>query len=69
MANDGTVGIRDIAAPPGLPRRLPISLTWNSETFLQNQNANAIRLALCINFRFDATARRRLRMRRSASSR
>src|SRR4029077_13715735 len=30
------------------------SITWNSETFAQNQNANAIRFATLYNFRFDA---------------
>ena len=31
-----------------------ISITWNSETFAQNQNANAIRWGTLYNFRFDA---------------
>src|SRR5213079_1349997 len=30
------------------------SITWNSETFAQNQNANAIRFGTLYNFRFDA---------------
>src|SRR5947199_7512205 len=30
------------------------SITWNSETFAQNQNANAIRWGTLYNFRFDA---------------
>jgi hypothetical protein len=30
------------------------SLTWNCETFAQNQNANAIRFGTLYNFRFDA---------------
>src|SRR5207249_3659555 len=32
----------------------PDSITWNTETFLQNQNANAIRWGTLYNFRFDA---------------
>ena len=32
----------------------PDSITWNSETFAQNQNANAIRWGTLYNFRFDA---------------
>ena len=30
------------------------SITWNTETFAQNQNANAIRFSTLYNFRFDA---------------
>jgi hypothetical protein len=30
------------------------SMTWNSETFAQNQNANAIRWSTMYNFRFDS---------------
>src|SRR5207249_7957193 len=30
------------------------SITWNTETFAQNQNANAIRWGTLYNFRFDA---------------
>src|SRR5207244_2352379 len=30
------------------------SITWNCETFAQNQNANAIRWGTLYNFRFDA---------------
>src|SRR4029434_9360955 len=30
------------------------SITWNSETFAQNENANAIRWGTLYNFRFDA---------------
>ena len=30
------------------------SITWNTETFAQNQNANAIRCGTLYNFRFDA---------------
>src|SRR4029077_16661651 len=32
----------------------PDSITWNTETFAQNQNANAIRWGTLYNFRFDA---------------
>ena len=45
---------RGTAARRGLLLRLPIRITWNSETFAQNQNANAIRWGTLYNFRFDA---------------
>ena len=43
-----------IAARHGLLLRRLDSITWNTETFAQNQNANAIRWGTLYNFRFDA---------------
>ena len=43
---------RVIVARPGLSLRAPDSITWNTETFAQNQNANAIRWGTMYNFRF-----------------
>ena len=42
------------AAHHGLSLRPQTSITWNTETFAQNQNANAIRWGTLYNFRFDA---------------
>ena len=53
-ANDGTLGMLDTAARHGVLLRPPDSITWNTETFAQNQNANAIRWGTLYNFRFDA---------------
>ena len=40
--------------PPWTVTQAGGSITWNSETFAQNQNANAIRWGTLYNFRFDA---------------
>ena len=45
---------RDIAARHGAVTQDASSITWNTETFAQNQNANAIRYSTLYNFRFDA---------------
>src|SRR5438067_6048034 len=40
-ASDGTVGNTGFSSTPWTPTQTSSSLTWNSETFAQNQNANA----------------------------
>ena len=68
-ANDGTQNNRDIAARHGLLLRRLSSITWNTETFAQNQNANAIRWGHSITSVSMPTNRRRLPMQQSVSSR
>jgi hypothetical protein len=53
-AHDGTVGDAGYSTTPWTPTQTANSLTWNCETFAQNQNANAIRWGTLYNFRFDA---------------
>ena len=43
-----------LATLPGLPNQTAGAMSWNSETFAQNQNANAIRWGTLYNFRFDS---------------
>jgi len=54
--NDGTVGNTGFSIAPWTPTQTSTSLSWNSETFAQNQNANAIRWGTLYNFRFDANS-------------
>ncbi len=54
FAHDGTVGDAGYSSTPWTPIQTANSLTWNCETFAQNQNANAIRWGTLYNFRFDA---------------
>ena len=54
FAHDGTVGDAGYSSTPWTPTETANSLTWNCETFAQNQNANAIRWGTLYNFRFDA---------------
>jgi len=54
FAHDGTAGDAGYSSTPWRPTETPNSLTWNCETFAQNQNANAIRWGTLYNFRFDA---------------
>ena len=51
---DGTVGNTGYSSTPWTPVQTSSSLSWNSETFAQNQNANAIRWGTLYNFRFDS---------------
>ena len=51
---DGTVGNTGYSSTPWTPNQTGTGLTWNSETFAQNQNANAIRWGTLYNFRFDS---------------
>jgi hypothetical protein len=53
-ANDGTLNNQGYSSAPWSVTQNPDSITWNTETFAQNQNANAIRWGTLYNFRFDA---------------
>jgi hypothetical protein len=53
-ANDGTQNNLGYSSTPWSVTQAPDSITWNTETFAQNQNANAIRFGTLYNFRFDA---------------
>src|SRR5882724_3664562 len=53
-ANDGTQGDAGYSSTPWTVTPASDSITWNTETFAQNQNANAIRFGTLYNFRFDA---------------
>ena len=53
-ANDGTLNSQGYSSTPWTVTQAPGSITWNTETFAQNQNANAIRWGTLYNFRFDA---------------
>jgi hypothetical protein len=53
-ANDGTFNNQGYSSTPWSVVQSSDSITWNTETFAQNQNGNAIRWATLYNFRFDA---------------
>ena len=53
-ANDGTLNNQGYSSTPWNVTQDASSITWNTETFAQNQNANAIRFGTLYNFRFDA---------------
>jgi hypothetical protein len=53
-ANDGTFNNLGYSSTPWIVTQASDSITWNCETFAQNQNANAIRFGTLYNFRFDA---------------
>ncbi|PYL24753.1 MAG: hypothetical protein DMF44_04175 [Verrucomicrobia bacterium] len=53
-ANDGTLNNQGYSSMPWTVTQAAASITWNTETFGQNQNANAIRFGTLYNFRFDA---------------
>jgi len=55
-ANDGTLNNQGYSSTPwdNDYQLGNTSITWNCETFAQNQNANAIRFGTLYNFRFDA---------------
>ena len=53
-ANDGTFNNQGYSSTPWNVTQDASSITWNTETFAQNQNANAIRFGTLYNFRFDA---------------
>ena len=53
-ANDGTFDNQGYSSTPWTLSQNGSSITWSSETFVQNQNANAIRCGTLYNFRFDA---------------
>jgi len=52
--NDGTQNNLGYSSTPWSVTQASGSITWNTETFAQNQNANAIRWGTLYNFRFDA---------------
>jgi hypothetical protein len=52
--NDGTFNNQGYSSAPWTVTQNAGSITWNCETFAQNQNANAIRFGTLYNFRFDA---------------
>ena len=53
-ANDGTLNNQGYSSQAWTFTQASGSITWNSETFAQNQNANVIRFGTLYNFRFDA---------------
>ena len=52
--NDGTQNDQGYSSTPWNVTQIASSITWNTETFAQNQNANAIRWGTLYNLRFDA---------------
>jgi hypothetical protein len=52
--NDGTQNNQGYSSTPWAVTQTADSITWNTETFAQNQNANAIRWGTLYNFRFDS---------------
>ncbi len=52
--NDGTQGNAGFSNAAWSSEQTAAGVTWNSETFGQNQNANAIRWGTLYNFRFDS---------------
>jgi len=54
FANDGTVGSAGYSSAPWNVTQASNSISWNSETFAENQNANAVRWGTLYNFRFDS---------------
>ena len=54
FANDGTLGSAGYSSTPWTSTQTANAVSWNSETFAQNQNANAIRFGTLYNFRFDS---------------
>ena len=55
-ANDGTFNNQGYSSQPWAVTQVFNSITWNCETFAQNQNANAVRFATLYNFRFDSSS-------------
>jgi hypothetical protein len=53
-ANDGTQNDHGYNSTPWSVTQASDSITWNTQTFTENQNANAIRWGTLYNFRFDA---------------
>ena len=54
FANDGTLGDAGFSNAAWNSTQTFAALSWNTETFAQNQNANAIRFGTMYNFRFDS---------------
>src|SRR5207249_2877674 len=53
-ANDGTFNNQGYSSTPWAVTQASDSITWNTETFAQNQNANAIRFGTLYTFEFYA---------------
>src|SRR5437762_993900 len=53
-SNDGTFNNQGYSSTSWTVTQTTDAITWNTETFAQNQNANAIRWGTLYNFRFDA---------------
>ena len=53
-SGDGTFNNEGYSSMPWAVTQAADSITWDTETFAQNQNANAIRWGTLYNFRFDA---------------
>jgi hypothetical protein len=51
---DGTLNNAGFSNAPWTQTQTSSAMTWNSETFAQNQNANALRWGTLYNFRFDS---------------
>ena len=56
FANDGTLNSAGYSNAAWTSSQTCQALSWNSETFAQNQNANAIRFGTLYNFRFDSNS-------------
>ena len=54
FANDGTQGNAGFSNAEWTVNQTTSSLSWSSETFVQNENANALRWTTTYNFRFDS---------------
>ncbi len=54
FANDGTQGDAGFSNAPWTPNQTANAVSWNTETFAEDQNANAIRFGTLYNFRFDS---------------
>lgn len=54
--NDGTVGNAGFSNAAWTSSQNTQAISWNTETFAQNQNANAIRFGTMYNFRFDSNS-------------
>ena len=67
--NDGTVNNQGYSSAPWTVTQTADSITWNTETFVENPNANAIRWGTLYNFRFDADQPPQEQMEWSATSR
>src|SRR5213076_2394850 len=52
--NDGTLGNAGFSNVSWTSNQTSDAVSWNTETFAQNQNANAIRFGTLYNFRFDS---------------
>ena len=56
FANDGTQGDQGYNNAPWTPTQTSGSITWGSQTFVENQNANVLRWGTLYNFRFDSNS-------------